>query len=130
MADYQTLSKSYYAYGVQISKLDSYKIITQKYNFVRKAEAILWAVRMVHKGQYATIIKYPNKYYKNASRSVASDSLYVISYERGDVVGTVRKDSLGYPRFVDDSEDYMYFISPKGVPIRKARSIWDDPAKR
>lgn len=123
--DYLKLNRSYYAYGVQISRLGSYKIITQKYNFTKKSDVLLWAAKMVKKGQYATIVKYPNKYYEKANKQILNDSLYTISYERGDTVGTVRLNNLGYPVFVDGGDEYMYIISPKGTLTHKMRSAWD-----
>lgn len=129
-ADYLKLNRSYYAYGVQISKLNSYKIVTSRYNFTRKADALLWAAKMVKKGQYATIVKYPNKYYEKASKQILNDSLYTISYERGDTVGTVRLSTTEYPVFVDADDEYMYLISPRGTLTNKRKSIWKDAGKR
>ncbi len=117
-------------YAVQISKLNSYGIITHKYNLLSKADALLWAAKMVKKGQYATIVKLPNKYYWNAGRYVRGNSQSVNAYELGDTVGTVRLSATEYPVFVDANDEYMYLISPRGTLTNKRKSIWKDVAKR
>ena len=117
-------------YAVQISKLNGYGIITHKYNLMSKADALLWAAKMVKKGQYATIVKLPNKYYWNAGRYVRGNSQSVNAYELGDTVGVVRICTTGYPVFVDANDEYMYIISPRGTLTNKMKSIWKDAGKR
>ena len=112
-------------YAVQISKLNSYSIVTHKYNLLSKADALLWAVKMIKKGQYATIVKLPNKYYYNASRYVRGNSQSVNAYELGETVGIVRLLPNGVPVVVDGEDEYMYLISDSGRAIRKTKSIWE-----
>lgn len=130
MADYSKMRGSYYVYGVQISKLGDYGIITNKYNFRTKAEAVLWAAKMVKKGQYATVVKFPNKYYRKASEYVSETLPSVLAYERGEIVGQVRLLPAGIPVIVDTKDAYMYFISNAGRAVGKTRSIWKDATKR
>lgn len=117
-------------YAVQISKLNTYRIVTHKYNLLSKADALLWAAKMVKKGQYATIVKLPNKYYWNASKYVRGHVQSVIAYEVGDTVGTVRLSTTEYPIFIDANGEYMYLVSPRGTLTNKRKSIWKDAGKR
>lgn len=117
-------------YAVQISKLNSYGIITHKYNLLSKTDALLWAAKMVKKGQYATIVRLPNKYYWNASKYVKGHAQSVNAYELGDTVGIVRLSTTEYPVFVDANDEYMYLISPRGTLTNKRKSIWKDAGKR
>lgn len=122
------LSEVAQTYGVQVSKVNRYDIITQKYNFVSKIEATKWAMKNTRPNQYATLIKMPNKYWENAGRITRTDLLSVTAYERGQTVGTFRWYN-GKPYVVDDGDEYMSPVLESGRLGKKVPSVWSDASK-
>lgn len=115
-------------YGVQVSIIGKYNIVTQKYNFISKIEATKWAMKNTRLNQYATLIKMPNKYWENAGRHTRGHSQSVLAYERGQEVGTFRWYN-GKPYVVDDMDEYMSPVLESGRLGKKIPSVWSDADK-
>ena len=113
-----------YVYGVEISKVGDYKIITMQFNFKTKADALRWGFKQLKPKQYGTLIKYPNRYYYKAGYWTRESSNTTLAYERGKIEGTLRYYN-GNPVVVDE-DDYMYFISENYRLVKKTKSPWKD----
>lgn len=116
-----------YTYGVQISKLGNYDIVTHKYNFLNKADALIWAKKYTRANQYATIVKLPNRYYYKAGEYTRESTQTVLAYERGTQVGILRWYN-GVAYLVHDDKE-MWAVNDNGRLVNKTKSIWSDSNK-
>lgn len=116
-----------YTYGVQISKIGNYDIVTHKYNFLNKSDALNWAKKYTKVNQYATIVKLPNKYYDKAGEYTRESSQTVLAYERGTQIGILRWYN-GVAYLVHDDKE-MWTVNDNGRLVNKTKSIWSDSDK-
>lgn len=116
-----------YTYGVQISKLGNFDIVTHKYNFLNKSDALIWAKKYTKVNQYATIVKLPNRYYDKAGKYTRESSQTVLAYERGTQIGILRWYN-GVAYLVHDDKE-MWTVNDNGRLVNKTKSIWSDSNK-